>query len=129
MSIMNRREFFGAAASGIMIMNPELVRGSARNSAVRMALFGCGGRGTGVAESFSTETDAQYVALGDLFQEQTEKAQQTINKAAAQKGKAAIASGMLSAQSPLNPNEQLPLLLVICAIDGLVIPPKELPTL
>jgi myo-inositol 2-dehydrogenase/D-chiro-inositol 1-dehydrogenase len=95
MSIMNRREFIGAAASGIVIVKPELVRGSARNSAVRMALFGCGGRGTGVAESFTTETDAQYVALGDLFQEQAERAQQTINKAAEKKGKTAIASGML----------------------------------
>jgi myo-inositol 2-dehydrogenase / D-chiro-inositol 1-dehydrogenase len=95
MSNMNRREFLGAAASGIMIMKPELVRGSARNSAVRMALFGCGGRGTGVAESFTLETEAQYVALGDLFQEQAERAQLTINKAAEKKGKAALASGML----------------------------------
>jgi predicted dehydrogenase len=95
MSNMNRREFIGAAASGILIVKPELVRGSARNSAVRMALFGCGGRGTGVAESFTTETEAQYVALGDLFQEQTERAKQTIDKAAEKKGKSPIDSRML----------------------------------
>ena len=92
---MNRREFIGAAAAGITIIKPELVRGAARNSAVRMALFGCGGRGTGVAESFTTETDAQYVALGDLFQEQTERAQKSINDAARKKGKAPISSSML----------------------------------
>ncbi len=92
---MNRRDFFGAAAGGLLILKPELVRGTARNSAIRVALFGCGGRGTGVAESFTEHTDAQYVALGDLFQEQTERAQQTINQASAKKGKAPIDSKML----------------------------------
>jgi predicted dehydrogenase len=95
MSNMNRREFIGAAASGILIVKPELVRGSARNSAVRMALFGCGGRGTEVAQSFTTNTEGQYVALGDLFQEQTERAKQTIDKAAEKNGKAAIDPRML----------------------------------
>ena len=60
-----------------------------------MALFGCGGRGTGVAEGFTSDTSAQYVALGDLFQEQTERAQGAINTAAAKKGKAPIAPAML----------------------------------
>ena len=92
---MNRREFLGAAGSGLMILKPELVRGTPRNSAVRMALFGCGGRGTGVAESFTTETGAQYVALGDLFQAQTERAQAAINKAAQAKSKPPIDSNML----------------------------------
>jgi predicted dehydrogenase len=91
---LKRRSFLGAAA-GVMILKPELVRGTQRNSAVRMALFGCGGRGTGVAVSFTNETDAQYVALGDLFQEQTERAQAALNQAAAKKGKAAIAPSML----------------------------------
>ncbi|MFN0168644.1 MAG: Gfo/Idh/MocA family protein [Bryobacteraceae bacterium] len=89
-----RRDFVAAAAA-FTIVKPELVRGSSRNSAVRMALFGCGGRGTGVAESFTTETTAQYVALGDLFQEQTEKTQARINKAAEKKSKAAISPSML----------------------------------
>lgn len=78
-----------------MILKPQLVRGTQRNSAIRMALFGCGGRGTGVAASFTTETEAQYVALGDLFQEQTERAQASLNQAAAKKGKAAISPQML----------------------------------
>jgi predicted dehydrogenase len=92
---VNRREFIGAAAAGITIVKPELVRGQQRNSAVRMALFGCGGRGTEVARSFTTHTEAQYVALGDLFQEQTERAQAAINEAAGKRGKPAIAPGML----------------------------------
>jgi predicted dehydrogenase len=89
-----RRNFLGAAA-GIMILKPALVRGTQRNSAVRMALFGCGGRGTGVAVSFTHATAAQYVALGDLFQEQTERAQAALSKAVAKAGKAPVAPQML----------------------------------
>ena len=60
-----------------------------------MALFGCGGRGTGVAESFTEHTSAQYVALGDLFQAQTEIAKQTIDKVSQKFGKAPIDSSQL----------------------------------
>src|SRR5215471_7661585 len=42
--------------------------------------------------------------------------------------KSAMASGMLSAQSPANPNAQLPFA-AMCCIEGLVTPPNELPTL
>lgn len=89
-----RRAFLGAAG-GLLILKPDIVRGYQRNSAVRMGLVGCGGRGTGVAESFTKETSAHYVALADLFQEQTERAQQTVNAAAAKAGKPAIESKKL----------------------------------
>lgn len=89
-----RRAFLGAAG-GLLILKPDIVRGYQRNSAVRMGLVGCGGRGTGVAESFTKETSAHYVALADLFQEQTERAQQTLNAAAAKAGKPAIESKKL----------------------------------
>ncbi len=91
---LGRRSFLGAAAA-FTIVKPHLVRGSARNSAIRFGLLGCGGRGTGVAESFTSTTPAQYVALADLFQEQTEKTQARLNKAAERHQKAAIGSGML----------------------------------
>ena len=48
---IGRREFLGtaaAAAAGLMIIRPELVRGTAANSAVRLGILGCGGRGTAV---------------------------------------------------------------------------------
>ena len=89
----SRRAFLGTA--GLLALTPELVRGSQRNSAPRMALFGCGGRGTGVAESFTEHTSAQYVALGDLFQAQTEIAKQTIDKVSQKFGKAPIDSSQL----------------------------------
>src|SRR2546425_13018119 len=43
---LDRRKFIGAAAAtaGILLIKPELVRGTAANSAVRVGLLGCGGR-------------------------------------------------------------------------------------
>ena len=54
---MGRRQFLGAAgAAGIMIIKPQLVRGTAANSAIRLGLLGCGHRGTHVATSFANNT-------------------------------------------------------------------------
>ena len=58
-----------------MFIRPELVRGSAANSAVRLGLLGCGGRGTGVAESFVKNAGARITALGDMFPDNLERAQ------------------------------------------------------
>jgi myo-inositol 2-dehydrogenase / D-chiro-inositol 1-dehydrogenase len=93
--IMNRRQFIGTAGGGLLLLKPQLVRGSSRNSAVRTALFGCGGRGTGVAQSFTEHTGAHYIALGDLFQEQTERAQKAIGQTAEKAGKTRIDAAML----------------------------------
>jgi myo-inositol 2-dehydrogenase / D-chiro-inositol 1-dehydrogenase len=91
---VSRRTLLGAA-SAFSIIRPELVRGSQRNSSVRMALLGCGGRGTGVASGFTADTSAQYTALADRFQEQTERTQKTLGQAGAKSGKAAVPSGNL----------------------------------
>jgi myo-inositol 2-dehydrogenase/D-chiro-inositol 1-dehydrogenase len=85
---IDRRAFVGAAA--FTIVRPELVRGSQRNSAVRIGLLGCGGRGSGVASGFTSDTQAQYTVLADLFQEQTERAQQAINSAGQKAKKAPV---------------------------------------
>lgn len=84
----SRRAFLGTA--GVLILKPDLVRGSQSNSTVRMALFGCGGRGTAVAESFTEHTSAQYVALGDLFQDKTAHSKQALDKVSLKAGKAEI---------------------------------------
>jgi predicted dehydrogenase len=91
---LDRRAFM-AGAGAFLAIKPERVRGSQRNSAVRMGLLGCGGRGTGVAVSFTEETSAQYVALADLFQEQTEQTQRSLGQAAEKKGKPGVGSSML----------------------------------
>jgi predicted dehydrogenase len=88
---LNRREFVGAAAAtGLMILKPELVKGSQRNSAVRLALFGCGGRGTSVTTGFATNTTAQIIALGDLFEDPIVRAKTRLDKALLDAGKTRI---------------------------------------
>jgi len=69
---VDRRKFIGAAAAtaGMMFIKPELVRGTAANSAVRVGLLGCGGRGTEDATNLVDTGGARVVALADLFQDQ-----------------------------------------------------------
>lgn len=88
---MGRRDFIGSAATaGLMIIKPELLRGTAANSAIRLGLLGCGERGTHVATSFASNTSARVVALADLFPDQLEKAKQHFNELATKKGYAGI---------------------------------------
>ena len=90
-SKVGRREFLGAAAAaGVTILKPRLVFGTQANSAVRLGLLGCGGRGTNVAGSFVENTSAVVTALGDLFPDQLEKGKATLDAAAAKAGKPAI---------------------------------------
>jgi len=67
-----RRSFLEAA--GLTIVGAQLVRGSQANSAVRVGLLGCGGRGTTVADSMVKNAGARVVALGDLFEDQLSRA-------------------------------------------------------
>jgi len=88
---LNRREFLGSAAGmGLLILKPQTVRGSQANSAIRMGLLGCGGRGTAVAKSFIDNTAARYVALADLFSDQLENAKTSFDKLAEAKSYAGI---------------------------------------
>ena len=69
---VGRREFVGlaaAATAGFTILKPHTVFGTQANSAVRLGLLGCGGRGTAVTESFLQNTGAIVTALGDVFQD------------------------------------------------------------
>lgn len=95
---MERREFLGtagAAAAGVMVMKAGTALGYAANSAVRMGLLGCGGRGTHVATSFSQNTVAQVVALGDIFQNQLDVGKAHFDQVNARLGRAAIDGKML----------------------------------
>ncbi len=71
---MNRRQFLtgSAAASGLLLLKSRTAFGYEANSAVRLALLGCGRRGTTVATSFAKNTSARIVALADLFPDQLE---------------------------------------------------------
>jgi myo-inositol 2-dehydrogenase / D-chiro-inositol 1-dehydrogenase len=89
MSEVGRREFIGAAATaaGVTILKPSIVFGSQANSAVRLGVLGCGGRGTTVASSFIKNTSAVVTAIGDIFQDNLENGKQKFDAASAAAGK------------------------------------------
>jgi myo-inositol 2-dehydrogenase/D-chiro-inositol 1-dehydrogenase len=72
---MKRREFLETAGAlgAFTILRPDLVRGSAANSAVRVGLIGCGNRGTTHANTITKNTDGKIVALADLYQDKLDK--------------------------------------------------------
>lgn len=94
---LDRRKFIGSgvATAGVMFMNPMLVRGTAANSAVRVGLLGCGGRGTEDATNLVDTGGARVVALGDLFQDQLDAGRAHFDKTQTAKGYAAIDASQL----------------------------------
>ncbi|HEV2669624.1 MAG TPA: Gfo/Idh/MocA family oxidoreductase [Gemmatimonadales bacterium] len=89
---MDRRTFLNvtATAAAAMLIKPELVRGSRANSAIRVGLLGCGGRGTEDAENLVDTGGAQVVALADLFQDQLDAARSHFDQVQQAKGYAAL---------------------------------------
>src|SRR5580765_8940019 len=94
---VTRRKFIAVAAgtAGAMLIKPELVRGTAANSAVRVGLLGCGGRGTEDASNMIDTGNARVVALADLFHDQLETAHAAFDKMQLAKGYAAIDASQL----------------------------------
>jgi predicted dehydrogenase len=70
----DRRTF--VQSLGAMIVAPQLIRGTAANSSVRVGLLGCGNRGMTHAATLSKLTDARMVAFGDLYQDKLDRARQ-----------------------------------------------------
>ncbi len=91
-SKFDRRKFLksAAASAGVMFIKPSLVRGTAANSAVRVGLLGCGGRGTEDATNLIDTGNARVVALGDLFGDQLYTAHSHFDQVQQAKGYAAI---------------------------------------
>src|SRR5207253_4415835 len=94
---LDRRKFIGVAAAtaGAMLIKPALVHGTAANSAVRVGLLGCGGRGTEDATNLVDTGGARVVALGDLFRDQLDAAHAQFDKIQQAKGFAAIDASQL----------------------------------
>jgi predicted dehydrogenase len=95
---MNRREFVhgaAGAASGLLLVQPATAFAYPAKSAVRLGLLGCGNRGTHVAESFSQNTQAQVVALADLFPDQLEAAHARFNALNASLSRAPVDASLL----------------------------------
>jgi predicted dehydrogenase len=94
---LDRRKFLGLAATtaGVMFIKPELAFGTAANSAVRVGLLGCGGRGTDDASSLVDTGGARVVALADLFQDQLDAARAHFDQIQQAKGYAALDASQL----------------------------------
>src|SRR6266567_6941716 len=94
---VDRRKFIGlaTAAAGVMFIKPELVHGTAANSAVRVGLLGCGARGTEDASNLIDTGGARMVALADLFQDQLDNAHNHFDQLQQAKGYAPIDASQL----------------------------------
>ena len=79
-----------AVATAWSIVKPETAFGSQANSAIRMGIIGCGGRGSAVAASFVKNTETRIVALADIFGDRLERAFEAFSKLAKEKGQPAV---------------------------------------
>jgi predicted dehydrogenase len=90
---VSRREFVGlaaAATAGFTILKPSTVFGTQANSAIRLGLLGCGGRGLAVTSSFLQNTGAVVTAIGDVFQDNLDNGRERLSILSAKLGKPAI---------------------------------------
>jgi predicted dehydrogenase len=89
---VGRREFVGvaAAAATITILKPSVVFGTQANSAIRLGLLGCGGRGRNVMGSFLENTSGVLSAIGDMFQDSLDAGKKELDGVSAKFGKPAV---------------------------------------
>ena len=85
---MKRRTFLknAAAVSTFTILKPGTAFGTKANSAIRMGIIGCGGRGTGVISIMSKNTNIAIIAMADLFDDKLQTALARLNKVNNEKG-------------------------------------------
>jgi myo-inositol 2-dehydrogenase / D-chiro-inositol 1-dehydrogenase len=89
---IGRRGFLTAAtgAAAFTILKPQVVRGMQANSAVRVGLLGCGGRGSTHLETILKNTDARVTALADMFPDRLDKAKQFVDQLSSAKGQPGV---------------------------------------
>ena len=93
MTHVNRRKFIKstAAISAVTIVSPSIAFGSNANSAIRMGIIGCGGRGTGVISSMSNNANVNIVAMADLFSDKLASSKVRLDAQNKKKGFSSIA--------------------------------------
>jgi predicted dehydrogenase len=69
------------AATGLLILKPQLVRAAQANSALSIGLIGCGRRGTYVSGLFAKNEYAKIAALCDIYDDQLAAATQKFSGA------------------------------------------------
>jgi myo-inositol 2-dehydrogenase / D-chiro-inositol 1-dehydrogenase len=89
---MKRRDFLQstAAVSAFTLISPSAAFGSKANSAIRIGLIGCGGRGTSVITSMSNHTNINIIAMADLFRDKLDNAKKNLDQQNIKKGFTAI---------------------------------------
>ena len=98
---VTRREFFGktaaatVGAAGLTILKPQLVRGTAANSDLRVGLLGCGGRGHADTTYLVGTGKCRVTALADLFQNQLDQAKSYFDGLMQQKGFSTVAKSQM----------------------------------
>jgi myo-inositol 2-dehydrogenase / D-chiro-inositol 1-dehydrogenase len=92
MKKMVRRTFLKSATaiSAFTILKPGTAFGSKANTAIRMGVIGCGGRGTAVISSMSKNTSMVIIAMADLFEDKLQEASVNFNKLNTDKGLPAV---------------------------------------
>ena len=88
MTHVSRRKFVKstAAISAVTVVSPSIAFGSKANSAIRMGIIGCGGRGTGVISSMSQHSNTNIVAMADLFRDKLDAAKIRLDGKNTEKG-------------------------------------------
>ena len=88
MKKMERGTFLksAAAVSAFTILKPRTVFGTQANSAIRMGIIGCGGRGIAVLSSMSQNTGIVIIAMADLLDDKLQQSVPVINKLNTAKG-------------------------------------------
>ena len=84
----NRRNFIKAAGTlgTFTVVAPSVAFGYKANSAVRMGIIGCGGRGTTVISSLSNHTNTNIIAMADLFEDRLNESKVKLDKLNLKKG-------------------------------------------
>ena len=85
---MKRKLFLKNAAviSAFSILKPSTIFASKANSAIRIGIIGCGGRGTSVLSAMFENANINIIAIADLFDDQIQQALPKFNGLNAKKG-------------------------------------------
>jgi predicted dehydrogenase len=81
-----------AAGVGLTFVKAEAIYGTPANSALRLGIIGCGGRGNEVAGQFVRHTETRVTALADPFDDRLAATRDRFDKIAEEKGYAKVAS-------------------------------------
>ena len=83
-SPLDRRDFIKTGAAAAAVGSLAIDRGAFAQSSetVKVALIGCGGRGSGAAnQALSTNGDVKLVAMADAFKDRMDSSQKGLQRA------------------------------------------------